>query len=110
MRLTMSDVDEPQVYRHLVEQLLADPSVSEGQMMGMPMLKAQGKMFGGCFEGQLVVKIGRERVHELLDAGRARPFDPSGRGRPMKDWAQLPEPNEDWLALAREARRLADAD
>jgi hypothetical protein len=105
---TMNDTDESQAYKHVVEQLLADPSVIEGQMMGMPALKAHGKMFGGCFEGKLVVKIGRERVQELIDAGRAHPFDPSGRGRPMNDWAQVPEPDEDWLTLACEAHRLID--
>ncbi|HEV2997516.1 MAG TPA: TfoX/Sxy family protein [Solirubrobacteraceae bacterium] len=100
-------MSEPAAYRRVVEALLADdPGVVEGQMMGMPALKAGGKMFGGCFEGELVVKIGRERVQELIDAGRARPFDPSGRDRPMKDWAQIPEPDGDWAALAREAHRL----
>ena len=77
-------MSEPRAYRELVEQLIADPAVSEGQMMGMPALKRGSKMFGGLFEGALVVKIGRERVAELVDSGRARPFDPSGRGRPMK--------------------------
>jgi hypothetical protein len=47
----MNRTDEPLAYRQLVERLLADPSISEGQMMGMPALKAHGKMFGGCFEG-----------------------------------------------------------
>jgi hypothetical protein len=95
---------EPASYRRIVEMLLADSDTSEGQMMGMPALKARGKMFGGCFERRLVVKIGRDRVQELVDAGLADRFDPSGCGRPMKDWAQLPEPDENWLALAREAR------
>jgi hypothetical protein len=100
-------MDEPDAYRRVVEGLLAeDPGVIEGQMMGMPVVKASGKMFGGCFEGALVVKIGRERVQELVGSGRARPFDPSGRDRPMKDWAQVPGPDDDWLALALEARRL----
>jgi hypothetical protein len=39
--------------------------------------------------------------------GRARPFDPSGRGRPIKDWAQVPEPDGDWLGLAEDAKELA---
>jgi hypothetical protein len=100
-------MSEPAAYRRVVEALLAQyPDVVEGQMMGMPALKATGKMFGGCFEGALVVKIGRERVQELIGSDRARPFDPSGRDRPMKDWAQLPEPDDDWLALASEARKL----
>jgi TfoX/Sxy family transcriptional regulator of competence genes len=94
MCATMPAGNEPQSYTRLVEQLLADPSVSEGQMMGMPALKASGKMFGGLFEDELVVKIGRDRVEQLIAAGCARPFDPSGGDRPMRDWAQLPEPDD----------------
>jgi hypothetical protein len=94
---------EPQAYRDVVEALLADAEVSEAQMMGMPSLKRGSKMFGGLFEGELVVKLGRERAQELIGAGRAAPFDPSGRGRPMKDWALVHEPPDDWLELAREA-------
>jgi hypothetical protein len=70
-------------------------------------LKLGRTMFGGVFEGELVVKVGRERVSELIEAGRAQPFDPSGRDRPMKDWAQVHEPPDDWLALAEEAKALA---
>jgi hypothetical protein len=94
---------EPASYRRIVETLLAAGDVSERQTTGMPALMTHGKVFGGCFEGRLVVKIGRDRVQELIDAGRADRFDPSGRDRLIKDWAQLSEP-EDWLALAREAR------
>src|SRR5882724_3655896 len=100
-------MNEPAPYRALVEQLLEDPAVTEGLMMGMPALKLGTKMFGGRTGGDLVLKIGRERVDQLVAAGRARPFDPSGRGRPMKDWAVLPEPADDWPALATEAKALA---
>jgi TfoX/Sxy family transcriptional regulator of competence genes len=91
-------------YRHVVHELQADPDVKEALMMGMPSLKRGSKMFGGFRDGELLVKIGRERVDELVAAGRARPFDPSGAGRPMKDWALVGEPVDDWLALADEAR------
>jgi TfoX/Sxy family transcriptional regulator of competence genes len=91
----------------VVHELLADPSVSEGQMMGMPALKVGSKMFGGLSEDELVLKIGRERAAELIAGGRASEFDPSGRGRPMKDWAKLREPADDWLALAEEAKRFS---
>jgi TfoX/Sxy family transcriptional regulator of competence genes len=94
-------------YRQMVDELLADREVAEAKMMGMPTLKVGRSMFGGVFEGALVVKVGRERVQELIDSGRADPFDPSGRGRPMKDWAQVHEPADDWLALAEEAKALA---
>jgi hypothetical protein len=93
-----------EAYRRIVDELRADPEVSEALMMGMPSLKRGSKMFGGYRDGELLVKLGRERVDELVAAGRARPFDPSGAGRPMKDWALVPEPDDDWLALADEAR------
>jgi TfoX/Sxy family transcriptional regulator of competence genes len=96
-------VSEPPAYRAVVDELKADPDVSEGQMMGMPALKRGSKMFGGLYEDLLVVRIGRERTAELIESGCAAPFDPSGRGRPMKDWALL-EPADDWLQLAEEAK------
>lgn len=72
--------------------------------MGMAALKVGAKLFGGCQEDDLVLKLGRDRVAELIDAGRAGPFDPSGRGRPMRDWARIPAPYEDWLELAEDAK------
>src|SRR4029077_10225948 len=94
-------------YRAVVHELLADPNVSEGQMMGMPALKVGSKMFGGEFDGDLVLKLGRDRAAELIEAGRASEFDPSGQGRPMKDWARLPAPYEDWLELAEDAKAFS---
>jgi len=97
-------MSDPDPYEAVVAELCADPAVLVTQMMGMPSLKVDGKLFAGLRDGELVVKIGRERVGELIAAGRAAPFDPSGRGRPMKDWALVHEPADDWLALAEEAR------
>jgi hypothetical protein len=97
-------VDQPEGYRAVVHELLADPAVSEGQMMGMPALKVGAKMFGGVFDGELIVKVGRARAGSLIESRKARAFDPSGRGRPMKDWAMVGEPADDWLALAEEAK------
>jgi hypothetical protein len=101
---TWDDQAVEQSYREIVEELKADPEVSEALMMGMPSLKRGKKMFGGLRGDELVLKLGRERVDELIAAGRAREFDPSGAGRPMKDWALIAEPTDDWLALADEAR------
>jgi TfoX/Sxy family transcriptional regulator of competence genes len=94
-------VPEAPEYRRLVEQLLADPEVGETKMMGMPSLKVATKLFGGLSDGRLVVKIGRDRARELIDAGRAEPFDPSKRGRPMTDWAMLGEPTDGWSSRPR---------
>jgi hypothetical protein len=97
-------VEQPEAYRTLIEELRADPAFSEAKMMGMPALKVGSKLFGGLFEDELAVKLGKERAGELFEQGRARPFDPSGRGRPMGGWALVGEPSADWLALAEEAK------
>lgn len=107
--MSAMDVDH-EGYRAVVDELRADPEVSEALMMGRPSLKRGSKMFGGFRDGELLVKLGRERVDELITAGRARAFDPSGAGRPMKDWALIAEPTDDWLALADEAREAVGAD
>jgi hypothetical protein len=94
-------------YDAVVHELAADPTVVETKMMGMPSLKFGGKLFAGSSADGLVVKIGRERVDELVAAGSASPFDPSGRDRPMKDWAVIAAGDGDWIALAEEAKRYA---
>jgi hypothetical protein len=97
-------MEQPEAYRSVVHELLADAAVSEAKMMGMPVVKVASKLFAGVFDGELVVKLGPERAKELIDAGRATVFDPSRRGRVMTGWARLAEPTEDWLALAEEAK------
>ena len=99
----MADVS----YAAVVHELTADAAVVETKMMGMPSLKLGSKLFAGSRDQSLVVKIGRERVDELVAADSASPFDPSGRGRPMKDWAVIAPGEGDWVALAEEAKRYA---
>ncbi len=81
-------------------------------MFGMPTVKVSGKVFAGLWEKQLVVKIGVPRVQEMLRAKVGQPFDPSGRGRPMKEWISIKEPaaqaQKKWLALAQEAKAFVE--
>jgi hypothetical protein len=103
---------ENKTYAAIVQALLADPRVVEARMFGMPTLKVGGKVFAGLWEQQLVVKIGAPRVQELLKAKTSKVFDPSGRGRPMKDWIAIKEPaaaaKKKWLALAQEAQAFVE--
>jgi hypothetical protein len=69
----------------LAQQHLGEPGVTEGQMFGMPVLKAGGKVFAGEWNGALVVKLPRSRVEELVAAGAGEPFAPMA-GRVMKEW------------------------
>ena len=45
----------------VANRILGEPGVTEGQMFGMPVLRAGGKAFAGLWEGQLVVKPPAER-------------------------------------------------
>jgi hypothetical protein len=90
-------------YDDLCHALMAEIGATQTQMMGMPSLKRNGKLFAGFREGALIVRIGRERASELIDSGRAVGFDPSGMGRSMKDWATVGPPTDDWHELAVEA-------
>jgi hypothetical protein len=99
--------DQPEAYRTVVYELLADPTVSEAKMMGMATVKVGKKMFGGlAADGSLALKLGTSRAAELFASGRGAPFDPSGRGRPMGGWVMLAEPSDDWLQLAEEAKEF----
>jgi hypothetical protein len=51
------------------------------------------------------VKVGKEAIAEMLPEFEGSVlFDPSGKGRPMKDWLQIPETyKEQWPSLALQA-------
>jgi hypothetical protein len=59
--------------------------------------------------GQLVVKLPKRRVDQLVDAGAGERFD-ANKGRPMKEWLRVATGREaDWDGLAAEALAFAEA-
>lgn len=65
-------------------------------------LNVDGKIFAMCRKGELVAKLPKERVDELVARRKGVRFDP-GRGRIMKEWIVIPPKKEDWLQIAKEA-------
>jgi hypothetical protein len=65
-------------------------------------LNVNGKIFAMCSKGELVVKLPKERVDELVARRKGIRFDP-GHGRIMKQWIVIPPRKEDWLRIAKEA-------
>ena len=60
--------------------------------------------------GELVVKLPRERVDELVETGAGHRFDP-GHGRLMKEWIALTPADEvECAAYVTEARSFVAAD
>lgn len=66
-------------------------------------LKVDGHIFAMLVRGELVVKLPRERVAQLVALGEGKYFD-AGKGRPMREWFVLsPTSKMQWLPLAKQA-------
>src|ERR1700761_6338390 len=97
-------------YEDLVDELIgADgvtpPTGSSG--FGRSALRYRRKIFAMFVRGQLVVKLPRTRVDELVAAGHGGRFD-ANKGTPMTEWFSLdPDSALPWPPLAREALDFA---
>ncbi len=70
-------------------------------------LKIKKKMFAFPNEENIVVKLPKERVTELLESGEGLPNDP-GNGKIMKEWVTIPLASLDkWIAYANEGMKFA---
>ena len=82
---------------------LGDPAIARGRMMGRPILTHKGVMFA-CLNGDaLGLKLGAASPEHAAALGvdGAELFDPSGKGRPFKDWVSLPlEASAEWVPFA----------
>ncbi len=86
-----------------------DPRVSRKRMFSSNnVLSVEGKIFAMLVRENLVVKLQRNRVDELVRLGRGEHFDP-GHGRLMKEWVVVAPGGADWTALAREAYAFVTA-
>jgi hypothetical protein len=94
-----------QLWQPIAEAELATKGVSSGTGFGQNEgLRVGGKIFAMLVRGELVVKLPRDRVDELVDAGVAVRFD-AGKGRPMREWASVgPGASRRWRGLVEEAR------
>jgi hypothetical protein len=73
--------------------------------MGFPCLRVDGEFFATCDHrtGELIVKLPRARVQELIDQGLGQAFNPAGRV--FREWVLVPERDEQrWTELLTEAR------
>jgi hypothetical protein len=93
-----------EIFEAVVEALEHDPKTDKGRGFGSDALKVGGKIFAMEVKGELVVKLPKERVDELIAGGSGTRFDP-GHGRLMKEWVAVPPSDpEEWIRLAEEAR------
>jgi TfoX/Sxy family transcriptional regulator of competence genes len=109
---TAQQADE--LFERLVSRFSSNPSVTlptvgKGGRFGASGLKVDGKLFAMISKGELVLKLPRERVDELIASGKGDRFDP-GHGRLMKEWVTIaPRHVRSWPKLADEALEFVAA-
>ena len=97
------------LYQSLVEQMLQHQGVEESTMMSSHCLRCQGNFFAMWFEREdsLIVKLPAERVQELVDKGKGKEFNFTGKR--FKEWVLIPENADNHLLLVEEALQFAMA-
>jgi hypothetical protein len=98
------DAQAEQRFDQLAVQFLTHPTVTQGTGFGSsPGLRTGGKIFAMLVNSELVVKLPKARVDQLVASGTGGQFDP-GHGRLMKEWATVAlDGTESWERLAAEA-------
>jgi len=95
-------VSPEETYDAIVEDL-APRGVLPGAMFGARSLTFEGKAFASVKNQRFAVKLmaGTQTHAEALAISGAELFDPSGKGRPFKDWVAVPSSqSEHWPGLA----------
>lgn len=80
------------------------PCSIQSQMFGKPCFKIAGKAFMCFFENEMVFKLTGDAHSKAINLEGAQLFDPSRKGRPMKEWVQVPFVHSDsWYHFAKMA-------
>ncbi|WP_372670379.1 hypothetical protein [Amycolatopsis kentuckyensis] len=93
-------------FEDLVDEFTGRPGITPPGAtggFGRTALRAHGQIFAMFVRGQLVLKLPRPRVDELVAGGHGVRFD-ANKGTPMKEWLALDTGStQPWSALAEEA-------
>ena len=105
----MSAIDE---YEKICSELITKKNVNTGNLFGKACIKLETKAFAAFHKDEMVFKLTVPEQKEIITLKGAHPWDPSGSGRPMKEWICLPATHvKFWPELAEKslanARKLA---
>ena len=82
-------------FDHLSTNLSLSHQGESGQMFGKQCIKVGGKAAVALFKDNLVFKLPAAEVQQALLLEGSELWDPSGKGRTMKEWVQIPIDHED---------------
>jgi TfoX/Sxy family transcriptional regulator of competence genes len=104
--------DASQIFATIVRSQQDKAGVSTGTGFGKnPGLRIQGKIYAMVVRDELVVKLPRGRVEELLSSGVGKPFNAGKTDRVMKEWIAVPtNASRRWQRLVNEAREFVGGD
>lgn len=100
----MGDGADDELFWDIAGELIADGSVEEGELMRSRCIRASGEFVAMAEyrSGDLVVKLPRERVDQLIADGDGLPFAPAKRV--FREWVRVPARDEAlWRALLGES-------
>jgi hypothetical protein len=84
----------------VLDEIAVAGDVERAMWFGAPAAKVEGKIFLALWHGSLVARLGAEEVDHRVLAGQGVRFDPSGKGRAMKDWLEASAEHAEWTELA----------
>lgn len=86
------------------EAASAIKNATASQMFGKPCYKVNGKAFTCLFNDDMVFKLNEPHHKKAMALKGSKLFDPSGKGRSMKEWVQVSATHaKQWPALAKAA-------
>ena len=92
---------EEKLYTEIGQSL---DGAEQSQMFGKPCFKINGKAFVCFFQDCMVFKLTGNDHAAALKLKGAILFDPSGKGRAMKEWVQVPaSSSKEWNKLSEAA-------
>lgn len=96
--------DKSTFFWDIAQKYLKQKDIEKSTMMGFPCLRVNGDFFASCDKnnGDLVIKLPKERVQELISSGIGKDFAPNGRK--FKEWLAVELREEKlWNELMDEA-------
>lgn len=79
-------------------------NIEAAKWFGIPAIKYSGKVVAALYRDQMVVKLGVKRANHFVDKGEGELFDPSGKGKPMREWVVLACEPDHWFTAVEEAK------